>query len=394
MPRIVTKVEGKGNGIKTVFPNMFEVATALRRDPNYITKYFGYELGALSQYSEKSHSGVVNGNHSWNTIHDLLKQFITTFVLCHKCGNPETDFGMSGGNLTFHCLACGGVSQGPQAHRLTQAILKDIAVARKAAKKGGRGEKEAAGRRPKKTEHEHSEGHEHEHHEHHEHEEEQQEEEEEEVEWSTDISKDAVETRRLQAIAAMSSRAAQALLGAKTEEVASTSTSPSPAASPAASPAPAATSPSIPLVHPTTPVEAPPNPFDPVVARVFEAGMDAAKIQRGAPMIQPMLGTQMAHLQLLIAIIRYLQDHHIVSQSAALMKAFYDSDLLPEEVLLMWAKSPDSLVPLGADRATAQQVLTASKPLIDWLQTAEEEDEDEEEEEVEKKAVESFIDSL
>lgn len=33
MPVLVTKIEGKGNGIKTVVPNMDEIAKALSRPP-------------------------------------------------------------------------------------------------------------------------------------------------------------------------------------------------------------------------------------------------------------------------------------------------------------------------------------------------------------------------
>lgn len=33
MPRLVAKVEGKGNGIKTVIANMTEIAKALNRPP-------------------------------------------------------------------------------------------------------------------------------------------------------------------------------------------------------------------------------------------------------------------------------------------------------------------------------------------------------------------------
>ena len=33
MPRLQAKVEGKGNGVKTVIPNMVEVARALGRPP-------------------------------------------------------------------------------------------------------------------------------------------------------------------------------------------------------------------------------------------------------------------------------------------------------------------------------------------------------------------------
>ena len=40
MPRILAKVEGKGNGIKTVIPNMVDVAKALGRPPTCEQKFF------------------------------------------------------------------------------------------------------------------------------------------------------------------------------------------------------------------------------------------------------------------------------------------------------------------------------------------------------------------
>lgn len=54
MPKIIAKVEGKGNGIKTVLVNMSEVAKALNRPPTYPTKYFGCELGAQTQLDAKN----------------------------------------------------------------------------------------------------------------------------------------------------------------------------------------------------------------------------------------------------------------------------------------------------------------------------------------------------
>ena len=33
MPRLIAKVEGKGNGIKTVIPNMADIARSLGRPP-------------------------------------------------------------------------------------------------------------------------------------------------------------------------------------------------------------------------------------------------------------------------------------------------------------------------------------------------------------------------
>lgn len=53
MPKITAKVEGKGNGIKTVIVNMAEVAKAIGRPATYTTKYFGCELGAQTQFDYK-----------------------------------------------------------------------------------------------------------------------------------------------------------------------------------------------------------------------------------------------------------------------------------------------------------------------------------------------------
>jgi translation initiation factor 5 len=43
MPKIQIKIEGKGNGIRTNFPNMEKVAEALRVPPNYILKWFAID---------------------------------------------------------------------------------------------------------------------------------------------------------------------------------------------------------------------------------------------------------------------------------------------------------------------------------------------------------------
>lgn len=50
MPRMVTKIEGRGNGIKTVLVNASAVGDSLNRPAGHITKFFGCELGALSKY--------------------------------------------------------------------------------------------------------------------------------------------------------------------------------------------------------------------------------------------------------------------------------------------------------------------------------------------------------
>lgn len=91
MPRICAKVEGKGNGIKTVISNMGDVAKALNRPPTYPTKFFGCELGAQTQFDHKNERFIVNGSHDASKLQDLLDGFIRKYVLCPECENPETD---------------------------------------------------------------------------------------------------------------------------------------------------------------------------------------------------------------------------------------------------------------------------------------------------------------
>ncbi|KAL3202425.1 hypothetical protein MRX96_042496, partial [Rhipicephalus microplus] len=94
MPKIIAKVEGKGNGIKTVLVNMSEVAKALNRPPTYPTKYFGCELGAQTQLDAKNDRYIVNGAHEAAKLQDILDGFIRRYVLCASCDNPETVLGV------------------------------------------------------------------------------------------------------------------------------------------------------------------------------------------------------------------------------------------------------------------------------------------------------------
>ncbi len=49
MPRVIGKVEGRGNGIKTVIFNVMDLSLALKRDPGEVCKFFGTELGAQAR---------------------------------------------------------------------------------------------------------------------------------------------------------------------------------------------------------------------------------------------------------------------------------------------------------------------------------------------------------
>uniref|UniRef100_A0A7S0SV28 W2 domain-containing protein n=1 Tax=Mantoniella antarctica TaxID=81844 RepID=A0A7S0SV28_9CHLO len=136
MPPIVSKIEGRGNGIKTNVVNMVDVAKALARPASYTTKYFGCELGAQTKFEEKSGLAIVNGAHDAPKLAQMLEGFIKRFVQCFSCGNPETVVNISK-KETIHlkCKACGAVSDVDMRHKLCTFMVKNPPENKKSDKK-------------------------------------------------------------------------------------------------------------------------------------------------------------------------------------------------------------------------------------------------------------------
>ncbi|KAK7207421.1 domain found in IF2B/IF5-domain-containing protein [Myxozyma melibiosi] len=126
MPLIVSKIEGRGNGIKTVIVNNADVARALARPPMYVTKFFGLELGAQTSINETTDRYMVNGAHDAPKLQDLLDVFINKFVLCTSCRNPETDLVITKDQMIYKdCKACGKRSPIDIRHKLAGVIVKN-----------------------------------------------------------------------------------------------------------------------------------------------------------------------------------------------------------------------------------------------------------------------------
>ena len=144
MPLLTTKIEGKGNGIKTVIPNMSDVARALSRPPTYTTKFFGCELGAQTSFDEKNDRYIVNGAHNADRLRELLDVFIDKFVLCKSCKNPETELIILKVNRTEDiirdCKACGERTGVDMRHKLTTFIVRNPPVKIKKGKNKNTGD--------------------------------------------------------------------------------------------------------------------------------------------------------------------------------------------------------------------------------------------------------------
>ena len=123
MPKMVIKIEGKGNGIKTVLPNLIDVAHALERPVEYLFKYFIYELGVSSKTigEGKERVFVLMGDHTL-VLKGILNDFIERYVQCKTCGNPETAIVITR-QLCMSCKACGDKVKIKETDRLANYIL-------------------------------------------------------------------------------------------------------------------------------------------------------------------------------------------------------------------------------------------------------------------------------
>ncbi|KAL8775309.1 MAG: hypothetical protein Q9209_000316 [Squamulea sp. 1 TL-2023] len=146
MERIQSKVEGKGNGIKTVIVNLSSVASSLSRPPSYVIKYFGFELGAQTNNNPNDDRWIINGSHEASKLQDYLDGFISKFVLCKQCKNPETDVNFKDGYILLDCKACGQRSTVDSRLKLSSFILKNQ------PKKGKKDKAEKKARRAKAKE--------------------------------------------------------------------------------------------------------------------------------------------------------------------------------------------------------------------------------------------------
>ncbi|KAK4532741.1 hypothetical protein CCYA_CCYA13G3598 [Cyanidiococcus yangmingshanensis] len=150
MPRILGKIEGRGNGIKTRIVNCSQIAKALHRPPGYVCKFFGCELGAQTKINDDEDVYIVNGAHDQKLLSDTLDKFVRMYVLCPSCNMPETDLVLDKrGNIYHVCNACGAQHLVDMSHRVVTYMLNNPPDGGK-PKKSGKSKKERKESKKKK----------------------------------------------------------------------------------------------------------------------------------------------------------------------------------------------------------------------------------------------------
>lgn len=135
MPSVVGKVEGRGNGIKTVIVNISDLGLSLKRSPGEVNKFFGCELGAQTAYSEETDRAVVNGAHTDSVLQEKIHSYVENFVLCPNCRYPETEYNIKNEIIWHRCKACGAKNAVNMEHKLCTYILAQHKKAKAEKKK-------------------------------------------------------------------------------------------------------------------------------------------------------------------------------------------------------------------------------------------------------------------
>jgi translation initiation factor 2 beta subunit (eIF-2beta)/eIF-5 len=111
MSEVILKYEGQGNGQRTIFLNINEISQELSRDNESIILYLVTVLGCKC-IENKEKQVVLYGTHTKDSVQNAIYDYISNFVLCQKCKNPETQYVNKGkGEIEMKCNACPEMSQ-------------------------------------------------------------------------------------------------------------------------------------------------------------------------------------------------------------------------------------------------------------------------------------------
>ncbi|KAI9369612.1 domain found in IF2B/IF5-domain-containing protein [Aspergillus egyptiacus] len=402
MEPLQSKIEGKGNGIKTVVVNLNSVAQSLSRPPAYVIKYFGFELGAQANAKPTDDRWIINGAHDSRKLQDYLDGFIGKFVLCKKCKNPETDVIIKDEKIILDCKACGQRSDVDPRLKLSTFILRNNTAGKgkkdKSSKKsrrernkekeangengspgdsnsdngdGENGDVPAANSDDELTRRINSEA--------------QRIEAEEEIEddnWAVDVSEEAVRARAKELPddlkrtlvledadddAGADGPSAYDELGSwiiksasekggvtKVEDV------------------------EIYLKAKEYGIETKHKTLAVLAQTIFDEKI-AKQIEPRAPLLKKMITSERHEKAFLGGTERFLGKEHpeLISQVPAVLLGYYQNDLVSEETLKAWCSKASKKY---VDIQTSKKVRKAAEPFLQWLENAESEDESEDDE--------------
>ncbi len=104
----VPKPVAEKAGLKTILVNFLEIASTLKREPDHLLKFFCKELATKGEFVSQRPFFI--GSFSSEKFQEKLDIYIKEFVLCPKCGRPDTHLDHDKHGMAIRCDACGNRS--------------------------------------------------------------------------------------------------------------------------------------------------------------------------------------------------------------------------------------------------------------------------------------------
>ncbi len=101
----IPKVKGHHLGARTIVSNFLVVASQVRRDPYHLMKFLSKELASSGEIQNERL--ILSRRLSSNEINEKVEKYVNSFVLCPKCGKPDTELVEENGKNYMRCMACG-----------------------------------------------------------------------------------------------------------------------------------------------------------------------------------------------------------------------------------------------------------------------------------------------
>ena len=124
MPPVLVVKRGAGNGKRTALVNVDDIGKSLKRSLEELVTYIA--VASNTAVNKTQCAPELKGWHECAQIQACVYAYITEFVLCRKCNNPETTYITSSKKLKLNCTACGRVKTVKPVSNAGEKLLKKL----------------------------------------------------------------------------------------------------------------------------------------------------------------------------------------------------------------------------------------------------------------------------
>jgi len=100
----IPKIKGHQEGNKTIIINLNQIAEKLARPMSHFFKYLLKELA--SPGSVQNNRAILGTKVPASKVNDKIRKYAEEFVLCKKCGKPDTKLLKEGELVFLKCQVC------------------------------------------------------------------------------------------------------------------------------------------------------------------------------------------------------------------------------------------------------------------------------------------------